>query len=99
MLRPEIIGPLIPIVALCIPIVAILVKHQQRMAELMQQGSQNNNSEILRELQAMRAEMAQLRERVNQQAIVVDDLSGLRQNPSPMTPPAVPDDVRSRIGG
>jgi hypothetical protein len=99
MLSPGQLGVFIPIIALCIPIIAILVKHQQNMAELMQKGNQNSNSEILRELQAMRAEMAQLRERVNQQAIVVDDLSGLRQNPSPMTPPAVPDDVRSRIGG
>jgi hypothetical protein len=99
MLSTSQLGVLIPIIALCIPIVAILVKHQREMAEIMHRGANDANSEILRELQAMRAEMAQLRERVNQQAIVVDDLSGLRQNPSPMAPPEVPDDVRSRIGG
>ncbi|MFY7836671.1 MAG: hypothetical protein ACOVQ0_10360 [Novosphingobium sp.] len=31
---PDIIGPLIPIIALCIPIVAIWTKHRQKIAEM-----------------------------------------------------------------
>lgn len=31
---PEVIGPLIPIIALCIPIVAIWTKHRQKIAEM-----------------------------------------------------------------
>lgn len=31
---PEVIGPLIPIIALCIPIVAIWTRHRQKIAEM-----------------------------------------------------------------
>ncbi|OYW50856.1 MAG: hypothetical protein B7Y36_11535 [Novosphingobium sp. 28-62-57] len=31
---PDVIGPLIPIIALCIPIVAIWTKHRQKIAEM-----------------------------------------------------------------
>ena len=31
---PDIIGPLIPIIALCIPIIAIWTKHRQKIAEM-----------------------------------------------------------------
>ncbi len=36
---PEVIGVLIPIVALCIPIIAIWTKHLQRVAEINAQAS------------------------------------------------------------
>lgn len=68
-----------------IPIVAILTNHQQKMAKLIHGGQNENNmnAALLNELQAMRTEVAQLREVVNQQALAVDDM---RSFPRPNVP-------------
>jgi hypothetical protein len=70
---------IIPILVFMIPIVAILTSHQQKMAKLIHGEQKENqvNGAILQELQSMRAEVAQLREVVNQQALAVDDLRSL----------------------
>jgi hypothetical protein len=67
LLRPEILALLIPMLALLIPIVAILVgtltKHQKDMAEIKARtGNTGTNDEVLKEVKAMRAEMAELRD-------------------------------------
>lgn len=51
-----------------IPIVAILTTHQQRMAKIIhgEGGSADTNR--------LRAEIAELRERLNEQALALDDL-------------------------
>lgn len=69
-LGPEMIAVFIPVVALCIPIVAMLTKHQQKMAELLH-GSQGVSAE---ETHRLRSEVNQLRDLVAQQTIALDDL-------------------------
>lgn len=65
---------LIPIMALGIPIVAILTKHQRDMAEIFNrrnQGQENNQHEIV----ALRQEMSELRELLHRQTIALDSLA------------------------
>ena len=66
-----ILALMIPIVALMIPIVKILVNHQQSMAQIIH-GSGVQTAE----LEQMRYEMQELRNRVNQQALTIDNLEG-----------------------
>jgi hypothetical protein len=68
----ENVAIMIPILALLIPVVAILTKHQQRMAELIHGGDQNRQSS--QEILALRHEIAELRSLVHQQSIAVDNL-------------------------
>lgn len=68
----ENVAIMIPILALLIPVVAILTKHQQRMAELIHGGEQNRQSS--QEMHALRHEIAELRSLVHQQSIAVDNL-------------------------
>ena len=63
---------LIPIVALCIPIVKILVSHQQRMAEIIHSTSR---PEVDAQVNALRAEVYELKQLVHQQMITIDSLS------------------------
>lgn len=98
---PETMVFLVPIAIVlsiaAISIVAILVKHQQRMAEIMRSG---RNNEILDEVRSLRGDMQVLTDRVNQLAIDQDRTSSLnyqnlRQTPTP--PPEVrPQEIESR---
>ena len=66
---------MIPIVALTIPIVAILVKHQQRMAEIIHgTARQQGDAEIAQ----LRSEVYELKQLVHQQMISVDSLVSSR---------------------
>lgn len=67
----------IPILALLIPIVAILSAHQRRMAEIIHQNKGHDVSQdhLLAEMRALRGEISDLRERMNQQAIALDTLA------------------------
>jgi len=88
-------GELIPIVAILmtfsIPLVAILVNHQRKMAELIHQNhiaSMQPNAET----EAMRRELSEMKQLIHQQTIAMDDLRsqlGTRQ--------ATPPDVSSRF--
>lgn len=69
MLNPAILGTLIPIVALTIPIVAILTAHQRKMAEIIHQNRQPSG-----EIDALRHEIRELRSLVHQQSISLDDI-------------------------
>lgn len=60
---------MIPIIALLIPIVAIMSQHQQKMATLLR-GSTSDA-----EIQQLRMEIQQLKDLVNQQALVMDNLN------------------------
>lgn len=60
----------IPLLALLIPIVAILVHHQQKMAQIMRGSDPNTFAAI----DALRREVADLRQLVGQQSIALDDL-------------------------
>ena len=62
---------MIPIIALMIPIVAILVSHQQKMAQILHSSQGNNQSE---ELSALRAEVQNLKEALTHQTLMLDVL-------------------------
>lgn len=70
----ELIAIILGGIFLMIPIVAILTKHQQRMAELVRPNShppQGNPAE----LEMMRRDMEQLKQLVMQQTIAIDNLA------------------------
>lgn len=70
---------LIPIMAISIPIIAILVSHQQKMAQIIHNSQKNSlpNPEI----DALRREIQELKEITNQQAIALDSLQSRRAIP------------------
>jgi hypothetical protein len=85
-------------VALAIPIAAILISglvaitammshHQRKMAELYRKDVQS--PQLLDEVRAVRAEVAELRDRVNQQMLMSD-----QGRPRPAVPQ---EDVQSRL--
>jgi len=69
---------MIPIIALTIPIVAILTGHQRRMAEIMYRNGgpgSAGDQRLLYELECLRRELADVRGLLNQQAIAIDNLA------------------------
>lgn len=82
---------LIPILALMIPIVVILTRHQQKMAEILRSDA-TRPTVVNPEMELLRQEMRMLRETVNQQTIQMDNMLNARK-----APPA--DDVRVNLGG
>lgn len=84
----ESIAVLIPIVALMIPIVVVLTKHQQRMTELLRQ---NNVQQPNMEMESLRQEMRMLRETVHQQTIQMDTMLSARST-------LKQDDIRVNLG-
>lgn len=71
---------MIPILALMIPIVAILVSHQQKMAQIIH-GS-GGGVDARNQIEALRGEIAQLKQLVHQQAIQMDNLLSARRGSS-----------------
>lgn len=65
----------IPIVAIVmggfIAVASILTGHQRKMAELVRKDQPD--SEVLNELRALRGEIADLRDRVNQQTLALEE--------------------------
>ncbi len=84
---------MIPFLIFMIPIIAILTKHQQKMAEIMRHNSIAPQLDV----QSLRKEIEELRSLVHQQAIELDDLGRLRQL-TPPKPPAATNDLESRLG-
>jgi dsDNA-specific endonuclease/ATPase MutS2 len=74
-----VIALLIPIFGLSIPIVAILTKHQKDMAQTFAQQHQLQTHGSP-ELMQMREEMRLLREQLNQQSILLDDIRTQSKN-------------------
>jgi len=66
---------LIPIIALSIPIVALLVGHQQKMAQIIHSNA-SNVGPLKAEIDALRKEIAELRQLVHEQTIAVDNMMG-----------------------
>lgn len=90
-LGPETLALFIPILALTIPIVAILVSHQQKMAQIIHNG-QGRSDQVTSEIQALRDEVRSLREIVHQQTIALDSAVNLRSTPPPT------DSIQQRLG-
>ena len=73
-MMPEALIPIVAIVCtFSIPVVAILVHHQRRMAELIHQNHVKANQPNA-EVAALRQEVAQLRQLMHEQAIALDDI-------------------------
>lgn len=72
--EPGQIAIFIPIIALMIPIVGMLVRHQQKMAEIM-----HSSRASLPEVEMLRREVADLKGLVHQQSIEIDSLSDWRK--------------------
>jgi len=83
MLNPATLGVMIPIIAMMIPIVAILSKHQREMALMMRQDQSNgmNNvlPQIMHELQSLRSEVTSMKQQLNDVTLAVDDHKSLQQ--------------------
>ena len=79
---------LVPLVALTVPLVAILARHQQRMAELIH-GSHNMQAQWQPEVEALKREVSDLRALVQHQTLMLDTLGRPRATTS--TPPTVQD--------
>ncbi len=82
----DLAGMFVAIAFCMIPIVSILVRHQQKMAAIMygSQPTQGNQGEI----NALREEVSQLRQQVNRLTLALD------QVPQSAAPP----EVRQRLG-
>ncbi|MBI1756503.1 MAG: hypothetical protein HYR64_05290 [Fimbriimonas ginsengisoli] len=85
----------VPIVFATIPIVAMLLRHQRRMAELIHGAPTGRQAELIEQLRqdiaGQRKEIADLRELMHQQTIALD--SGVSAR---LQPPASPAEVSTR---
>jgi|CXWL01.1.fsa_nt_gi hypothetical protein len=81
-MEPGVIAVFVPIVGMRIPIIYILVKHQQKMAEIV-----HSNRMPTPEVESLRREVAEMKALLHQQVIALDS----RGNSPSLTPPTAPD--------
>ena len=90
------IAVLIPIIAIAvgglIAITSMLINHQRKMAELLRTEAQAQPG-LAEEIRAMRGEMADLRDRVNQQTLTIEST---RPAVRPPTAPEVAERLRDQ---
>ena len=95
-LNPAVLVFMIPITAIVLGIGAGIIKsmqeHQMKMAELMHRKRESDPA-LIAEIQQLRMEMQELRDKVNQAALVNDDLNRLNLS----TPPSVPQEAKERL--
>ena len=91
----EIIIPVgIVFLVMCVPIISILTRHQQKMASIIHANKgQGMSTDTERRLES---EIAELRQMVTQQAILVDDLQSMHRRLLERS--AESDTVRNRLG-
>ena len=93
-MNPGVLALMIPIIAitggLIAGIVQSLTKHQRQMAEIMRGTGQQANNQLLAEIQALRNEVASLKDRVNSVAIASDTATALQ-------PPSIPQNIADRL--
>lgn len=94
-LQPHVLVFMIPITAIVLGIGAGIIqsfqKHQLQMAELMHRNKEVD-PRVLAELQSLREEVAELRDRVNQAALASDNFNRLNLQ----SPPDLPREVLER---
>jgi hypothetical protein len=73
------------VAVMSVPIVSILVKHQQRMAEIIHSRSGNQA-----EVDELRLEVRDLRARLDNQALAIDSLGGQQRRADPERIPVAP---------
>jgi hypothetical protein len=92
---PELLIPLAAVILMFgIPIVAILTGHQRKMAELMRQPIQGQQPMSNIEIQALRAEVRELKQMLADQSLAIDQIRGAS---SVSTPPSIP--IHERLNG
>jgi len=65
------LGPIIAVIAfMSVPVIAILTRHQQKMARIFQEGHRNQGQDA-----HVRQELAELRNLVAQQTIALDSMA------------------------
>ena len=89
--EPRMFAMFIPILALLIPIIAILTAHQRKMAELYAHQAQDQSNP---EIAALRREIQELKGLIHQQAIAMDNVASGRVS-IPATPPQIHDRLSS----
>ena len=95
---PEDIFPfLLGALVFMIPIIAILTAHQRKMALIMRGQDEEGRRVRTPEVDQLRHEMAELRQMVAQQAIMMDNLAGT-QNKILESMASQSADLRDRIG-
>ncbi len=83
-MEPGSVAVLIPIVGMMIPIVYILAKHQQKMAEIV-----HSNRVPTPEVESLRHEVAEMKALLHQQVIALD-ARGNSPGLGPKSPPEQP---------
>lgn len=84
-MNSELASVFIPILIFMIPIIAILTRHQQKMAEMHRGGmNQNVNNQLAHEINVLRDEVRSLRDQVNRQALALDDRGIKPREENPM---------------
>ena len=88
----------IPLLALLIPIVVILSKHQQKMAMIIH--GQAHFPELENEVRALRHELQQLQYQMGQQNLALDQLRGNGGATVPVAPPVAAEGagLQERVG-
>jgi hypothetical protein len=77
-----------------IPLVAMLLQHQRRMAEIIRDNKSNSNDSIDRRMEAMERRMEELGYRVNEAILQHDERASMSRD----TPPPV-EDLHRRLNG
>lgn len=87
-MNEAIFGMFLGLVTLLIPIILILTHHQRKMAELIHKRADADR--VLLETEALRREVAELRDRLNHQMLEADNRQRLiREMPEPPIRPTV----------
>ena len=95
MFDPELFVPLAMILgAFGVVIVSMLVKHQQRMTELVRGHHSTGDERVLAELRELRHEMSEMKQRMGAMMLQLDAKPAV----GAATPPELPD-VAERLNG
>jgi len=81
------IGIIVPLGIIAIPLVAMLNAHQRRMAEIIHRNPPANQGEF----EAIRLELSEMRQLMNQHTIALDDMRARQALPP------IQDDVQNRL--
>ena len=87
------VGVILGGLALMIPVVAMIMHHQRKMAEsLRKQAGQDSLPEVVAELKQLRHEVQTMRSELNANTIAIDDAKQ-----RPLSPPPTPIGLEKRI--
>ncbi len=89
----QLVGIILGGLALMIPIVAMIMNHQRKMAEAMRkQAGQDSLPDVIAELQQLRHEVQAMRSELNANTIAIDDAKERS-----LSPPPTPTRIEKRI--